>query len=75
MKKIITAGLVLTLISLILLTACNKDDKSNPVSYVDKYAQTVSLTEAEGTSYTGDYFPIEEGYICHYSGSASIRQP
>ena len=30
------------------------------------------MTEKEGTSYSGDYYPIEAGYICNYSGSVDM---
>jgi hypothetical protein len=45
--------------------------KSNPASFVDGYS--ASLTEEKGTTYTGDYFPIREGYTCYYQGSANLR--
>jgi hypothetical protein len=32
----------------------------------------VDLTESEGTTYVGDFFPIEEGYTCNYSGSVDM---
>ncbi|MEJ2627804.1 MAG: hypothetical protein P8078_04530 [bacterium] len=60
---------------LILITASvifylNCDDKSNPLSFVDDY--TVTLTEAEGTTYTGNYFPLENSWDS-YSGSISMK--
>jgi hypothetical protein len=60
---------------LILITASvifylNCDDKSNPLSFVDDY--TVTLTEAEGTTYTGNYFPLENSWYS-YSGSISMK--
>ena len=38
---------------------------------MDSYA--VNFTEPKGTAYTGDFFPLREGYTCNYTGSASIR--
>jgi hypothetical protein len=52
-----------------LFAGCSK--KSNPTSFIDGY--NVNLTEAKGTSYSGDYFPIREGYTCNYQGSVSMR--
>jgi hypothetical protein len=51
-----------------ILSGCNSG--SSP-DYVDSY--TVNLTEQQGASYSGDYFPIQAGYQCNYSGSASMR--
>ena len=70
MKSCITF-IILTIGSIILLVGCKKDDQSNPVSYVDGY--TVNLTENKGTTYTGNFFPIVQGYTCNYSGSANIQ--
>jgi hypothetical protein len=57
---------------MMLWTGCKKDDNpvTPPPSYVDTY--TVNLTEASGTTYTGDYFPLKENYACYYLGSANI---
>ncbi len=70
MKHLIVVFMALTLGLIIFLTGCNNSD-DNPFSYVDDY--TVNLTEAKGTTYTGDYFPLQEGYTCYYSGSASMH--
>jgi hypothetical protein len=53
------------------LTGCSSDESDNPLSFIDGY--TVDLLESKGNSYTGDYFPIEEGHTCNYSGSAIMQ--
>jgi hypothetical protein len=49
---------------------CSSDEESAPLSFIDGYS--VNLTEPEGTTYTGDFFPIEEGYTCNYTGSVDM---
>ena len=66
MKNLINFIILLTIISILVLTGCSSDESENPLSFIDAY--TVDLLETEGTSYTGDYFPIEEGHTCNYSG-------
>jgi hypothetical protein len=60
-------------IGLLMFSGCAKKGGSTPapVSYVDNY--TVTLTEPKGTSHTGNFFPLAEGYTCNYSGDASVR--
>jgi len=56
------------LVLLILTIAVNcGDKKSNPASYVDDYEP--DYNEATGTSYSGNFFPVEEGDEWHYTGS------
>ena len=50
MKKLVILLVILTTVSVIFLTGCDK--KSNPVSFVDDYS--VTLTEDEGATYSGD---------------------
>ena len=71
MKRI--AGIVpaLVIASTIVMVGCKKDSGGDPVSYVDAYS--VNLTEGEGTTYVGDFFPIRAGYTCNYSGDASMK--
>jgi len=69
MKKLGISLIILTTVLVMFLTDC-ASKKSNPVSFVDDYS--VTLTEEEGTTYAGDYFPIEEGYTCNYSGNANM---
>jgi hypothetical protein len=57
----------------VVLTGC-KDD-SNPVTqskstYLDGY--NVNLTEAKGTTYTGNYFPLNVGDVSNYSGEQTV---
>ncbi|MBN2710795.1 MAG: hypothetical protein JXR46_17245 [Calditrichaceae bacterium] len=69
MKNFIKLFFTLTLLCSFFLTGCG-DDGKDPVSWYDGYK--VNLTEEQGNSYTGDYFPIEEGYTCSYSGSVKM---
>lgn len=66
MKNLINFIILLAIISITFLTGCSSDESEDPLSFLDEY--TVDLLEAKGTSYTGDYFPIEEGHTCNYSG-------
>ena len=59
---IIVALLLLT----ITLIGCNKKS-SNPVSYVDGYQP--DYNELQGTSYTGNFFPVAEGKQWNYTGA------
>ncbi len=73
MKYLYGSLMVLTILSITLLTGCKKDE-GNPAagpSYVDSY--TVTLTEPEGTTYSGDFFPIVAGYTCSFEGTANIQ--
>lgn len=58
------------LAGLFILNGCKKDEKSNPVSFIDGY--TVNYTEPTGTTYTGNFFPLEAGYMWNYYGNADI---
>jgi hypothetical protein len=70
MRRIPVKGMVIGM-GIILATGCNnKDEKSNPFSLVDNYR--VNPVEAEGTVYSGDFFPIKAGYECNYSGYATV---
>ena len=71
MKNCIRFFMPLTFISILFLTGCSSDESDNPLSFIDGY--TVDLLESKGNSYTGDYFPIEEGHTCNYSGSAIMQ--
>ncbi len=70
MKWINACLIFLAIGTVIFFMGCKKGSESSPVSYIDGY--TVDLTEGKGTTYTGDFFPIREGYICNYSGSAKV---
>ena len=50
---------LIILFTLIHLTGCKNSEESSPLSFIDAY--TVDLLETKGTSYAGDYFPVEEG--------------
>jgi hypothetical protein len=52
MKKL---SLLLILFTLMYLTGCSDDEESSPLSFIDKYK--VDLTEPEGTTYVGDFYP------------------
>jgi hypothetical protein len=71
MKFITVVAIAVMITALALVPGCKKDGGSDPVSYVDGY--TVNLTEGKGTTYAGDFFPIREGYVCNYSGYASMK--
>jgi len=64
MKSLISFFIIL--FTLIYLIGCKNSEESNPLSFIDAY--TVDLLESEGTTYIGDYFPIEKGHTCNYSG-------
>ena len=67
MKKL---SLLFVLFSLMYLISCSDDEESNPLSYIDKYK--VDLTEPEGTTYVGDFYPLYEGYTLYYTGSVDM---
>lgn len=71
MKNLIKIFTILTLVLIMYLMGCKDSEESNPLSFIDGY--TVNLTETKGTTYAGDYFPIEEGYTCNYSGFAIMQ--
>ncbi len=71
MKNLIKIFTILTLVLMMHLMGCKDSEESNPLSFIDGY--TVDLTEDKGTTYAGDYFPIEEGYTCNYSGFAIMQ--
>jgi len=71
MKNLIYFFILLTIISITYLTGCSSDESDNPLSFIDGY--TVDLLESKGTTYAGDYFPVEEGYTCNYSGSTIMH--
>jgi hypothetical protein len=60
----------LTILSIIFLPGCKKDETPAAPSYVDAY--TVTYTDPAGTSYSGNFFPIAAGYGCYYTGHANI---
>ena len=62
---------LLAIIFILFLTGCSSDESENPLSFIDAY--TVDLLETKGNSYAGDYFPIEEGHTCNYSGSVIMQ--
>ncbi len=70
MKNLIKIFTILTLMLMMHLMGCKDSEESNPLSFIDGY--TVNLLEEKGTTYAGDYFPIEEGYTCNYSGSVNM---
>ena len=67
MKKL---SLLLVLFALIFLTGCSDDEESSPLSFIDMYK--VDLTEPEGTTYVGDFYPLYEGYALYYTGSVDM---
>jgi hypothetical protein len=70
MKVLTFFLIILILFSLIYQTGCKKDEEDSPLSYIEAY--TVNLTEPKGTTYAGNFFPLEEGYTCYYSGSVDM---
>jgi hypothetical protein len=67
MKKL---NLLLIFLAMIYLTGCSDDEENNPLSFIDKY--NVDLTEPEGTTYVGDFYPLYEGYALYYTGSVDM---
>jgi hypothetical protein len=61
---------LLVLFALMYLTGCSDDEESSPLSFIDKYK--VDLTEPEGTTYVGDFYPLYEGYALYYTGSVDM---
>jgi hypothetical protein len=49
-----------------LFSSCKKDS-SKPASFVDDYVP--QLTEATGTTYSGNYYPFNTGYSWNWSGT------
>jgi len=66
MKKINL--MILASATLLCIAGCKKD-KVEP-SFVNDY--NAPLTEEKGVKYTGDYFPLEEGFYWNYSGNQQI---
>ncbi len=67
MKNLLKDYIILGMGLFVGLIGCKKD--SNPVtppSYVDTY--TVHLIDAQGTMYTGNYFPLNVGDVSNFSG-------
>jgi hypothetical protein len=52
------------------LIGCKNSEEDNPLSFIEQYS--VNLTEPKGTTYIGDYFPLEEGYTLNYTGSVDM---
>jgi hypothetical protein len=52
------------------LIGCKNSEEDNPLSFIEQYS--VNLTEPKGTTYIGDYFPLEEGYTINYTGSVDM---
>lgn len=69
MKNISNTFLALIIGAVTSIMGCKND--GGPVSPVDQHV--VTLTEPKGTAYTGDFFPLEEGHTCYYSGNANMR--
>jgi hypothetical protein len=71
MKKNCTEKWQVFLLSgmLFALSGCKKDQEEK--SFVDDYTPT--LTENAGTSYNGDYFPIDIGYSWYWNGQATSQ--
>lgn len=67
MKKHYMKWLQLAMAIILTLQVSCKKDKDEE-SFVDDY--NPSLTEASGTSYTGDYYPLASGYYWTWSGTA-----
>jgi len=65
-----TFKLLMILFLITFLISCSEDDESNPLSFIDGYS--VSLTEAKGTTYSGDFFPLKEGHTLNYSGAVDM---
>jgi len=53
---------------IILISSCSKDSSSP--SYVDDYVP--ALNEAAGITYTGDYFPFDEGFSWNWAGTSNV---
>ncbi|MGO9480246.1 MAG: hypothetical protein ACLP05_00500 [Candidatus Kryptoniota bacterium] len=58
------------IVSALLIAGCSNNG-ANPTGYVNGY--TVHLTDSAGTTYTGDFFPLYEGYTCYYSGDENVQ--
>lgn len=56
MKKSNFLIILLTGITFLVISSCNKDD--NIFSYVDEY--DAPLTEQKGATHNGDYFPFSQ---------------
>ncbi len=65
-----TFKLMMILFLISILISCSEDDESNPLSFIDGYS--VSLTEPKGTTYSGDFFPLNEGHTLNYSGAVDM---
>ncbi len=68
MKKSNFLILLLPVIIFLVILSCKKDD--DYFSFVDGYA--APLTEKQGTTYNGDYFPFNEVNYWKYSGYESV---
>jgi hypothetical protein len=69
MKDLNKCGLFFITGLIILMMGCKKDSSpvaSVPPPYIDSY--TVVLTDSAGTTYEGNYFPLNEGDLSLYSG-------
>jgi hypothetical protein len=70
MKNFIRVLSFISFTIVVYLTGCSSDENENPLSFIDGYS--VDLLESEGTTYSGDYFPLEEGYTLNYTGSVDM---
>jgi hypothetical protein len=68
MKTPIKISFLCTLAMGLLLTECKKDEETD---FVNDYSPT--LTEASGTEYTGDYFPLGTYYTWNYEGTETTK--
>jgi hypothetical protein len=58
---------------IILQMGCKKDSgpvESTPPPYIDSY--TVNLLDTAGTTYEGNYFPLNEGDFSYFSGEQTV---
>jgi hypothetical protein len=68
MKKSNLLTILITGITVLVISSCNKND--DIFSYVDGY--DAPLTEEKGATYNGDYFPFIEVNYWKYSGYESV---
>lgn len=68
MKKSNFLIILITGITFLVISSCNKDD--DIFSFVDGY--DAPLTEAKGTTHNGDYFPFNDVNYWKYTGRQSV---